>query len=52
MNVPEFRYRNLLNLALPVLDHVFGALTDQNAKPPWTLGGGTAIALWIDHGIS
>ena len=52
MNVPEFRCRNLLNLALPVLDHVFGALTDQNAKPPWTLGGGTAIALWIDHRIS
>lgn len=52
MNAPDSRWKDLLNLALPVLDHVFGALSDHNAKPPWTLGGGTAIALWIDHRIS
>jgi len=42
----------LLQRALPVLDHVFGAKTDNANPPPWTLGGGTALALRIAHRLS
>ncbi|MGU3540898.1 nucleotidyl transferase AbiEii/AbiGii toxin family protein [Methylobacterium sp. A54F] len=52
MSAPESRWRHLLALALPALDHVFGPETDETRPPPWTLGGGTAIAVWIDHRIS
>lgn len=52
MTAPDSHWRDLLDLALPVLDHVFGAQGCGTGKPPWTLGGGTAIALVIDHRIS
>lgn len=43
--------------ALPVLDHVFGACAiipqpGGKVPPPWTLGGGTALALRIAHRLS
>ena len=43
---------DLLDLALPALDHVFGERGDRDAPPAWTLGGGTAIAIRIAHRIS
>ena len=52
MNGPESRWRDLLDLALPALDHVFGSTVDTTRPPDWTLGGGTAIALRIAHRIS
>lgn len=52
MSVPDSRWRELLDLALPALDHVFGAEVDEAKPAAWTLGGGTAIALSIDHRIS
>lgn len=52
MSAPETRWRELLDLALPALDHVFGSEADETKPAPWTLGGGTAIALWIDHRVS
>ncbi|KQT18695.1 hypothetical protein ASG40_16675 [Methylobacterium sp. Leaf399] len=52
MTAPESRWRFLLGLALPVLDHVFPPPLASGERPPWTLGGGTAIAVWIDHRIS
>ncbi|GEO98980.1 nucleotidyl transferase AbiEii/AbiGii toxin family protein [Methylobacterium haplocladii] len=52
MSAPETRWRELLDLALPALDHVFGAEADETKPAPWTLGGGTAIALSIDHRVS
>ena len=48
-------WRKLLGLALPALDHVFGAASgeaEQRGKPDWTLGGGTAIMLAIGHRVS
>jgi hypothetical protein len=41
----------LLDTALPALDYVFGP-PDQTRKPDWTLGGGTAIMLAINHRLS
>ena len=52
MTAPESRWRELLDLALPALDHVFGTRVDETARPAWTLGGGTAIAIRLDHRIS
>ncbi len=46
------RWDELFALALPALDLVFGAATDETRPPAWTLGGGTAIALRLDHRIS
>lgn len=51
MSAPESRWRDLLDLALPALDHVFNPVV-SNAPARWTLGGGTAIAQRIDHRIS
>ncbi len=52
MSAPDPQWRRLLDLALPALDHVFGPGTDETRPAPWTLGRGTALALWIDHRIS
>lgn len=52
MTGPESRWRELLDLALPALDYVFGTQVDHTARPAWTLGGGTAIAIRLDHRIS
>jgi hypothetical protein len=41
----------LLNLALPALDHVFGKTHPPN-KANWTLGGGTALMLQLNHRLS
>jgi hypothetical protein len=45
-------WRDLLRRALPALDHVFGADAPDFQAPQWTLGGGTAIALRIEHRLS
>jgi hypothetical protein len=47
-------WANLLDLALPALDHVFPDhdLHAHAGTPRWTLGGGTAIALRIGHRAS
>lgn len=50
MSAPESRWRELLALALPALDHVYGQNETEHAR--WTLGGGTAIAVTIEHRIS
>jgi len=42
---PATPWRTLLELALPALDEVGGDLA-------WTLGGGTALALKLDHRVS
>jgi hypothetical protein len=42
----------LLQRALPALDYVFGPQIDEGQTPPWTLGGGTALALRIAHRLS
>lgn len=43
----------MLQKALPALDHVFPpASFETGARPDWTLGGGTAIALRIAHRLS
>ena len=41
----------LLHLALPALDRVFPQRR-SDGMPDWTLGGGAAIMLQIDHRIS
>lgn len=46
------QWDELFAVALPALDHVFGANSDENQPARWTLGGGTAIALRLDHRIS
>ncbi len=51
MSAPESRWEDLLAIALPALDHVFGPM-DPARRPGWTLGGGTAIAIRIGHRIS
>lgn len=52
MSAPDSSWTDLLDLALPALDHVFGPRPDRAAPPAWTLGGGTAIATRIEHRIS
>lgn len=52
MSGPNSNWMDLLDLALPALDAVFGAPIDQDAPASWTLGGGTAIAFRIEHRIS
>ncbi len=42
---PATAWRTLLELALPALDQI-------GADAKWTLGGGTALALKLDHRIS
>lgn len=44
-------WAELLDLALPAIDYVFKGRPDTG-KPLWTLGGGTALALQIDHRAS
>ncbi|MDP4025894.1 nucleotidyl transferase AbiEii/AbiGii toxin family protein [Methylobacterium sp. NEAU 140] len=51
MSGPESRWRHLLDRALPALRYVLGP-EDPSQPPRWTLGGGTALALWLDHRIS
>ncbi len=41
------QWKRLLDIALPVLDHVY-----RGARDEWTLGGRTAIALRIGHQLS
>ncbi len=41
------QWTRLLDIALPVLDHVY-----RGARDEWTLGGGTAIALRSGHRLS
>jgi hypothetical protein len=50
---------HLLDIALPAIDYVFapnspGSKSEQllPARPNWTLGGGTAIALRLSHRVS
>lgn len=51
MSARPTRWQELLRLALPALEHVFGP--DLAASDPdWTLGGGTAIAIELDHRVS
>lgn len=50
MTAQPSEWQKLLKIALPALDHVFGRET--GSKPRWTLGGGTAIAVQINHRIS
>jgi hypothetical protein len=45
------KWAELLDLALPALDYVFKNQPDTE-RPFWTLGGGTALALQIDHRVS
>lgn len=42
------KWADLLDLALPAIDYVFRD-RPQGDKPLWTIGGGTALALQIDH---
>lgn len=51
MTAASSRWRDLLGLALPVLDHVFERQTTI-VDPDWTLGGGTAIAIELSHRVS
>ena len=52
MSAAESNWRDLLDLALPALDHVYGQGWGGTSRPGWTLGGGTALAIRIDHRIS
>lgn len=52
MTAKASKWRALLDKALPSLDHVFGSDPDNDGVPRWTLGGGTAITIQIDHRIS
>ena len=45
-------WARLLDLALPALDHALQGHPLTAQKPAWTLGGGTALALRINHRIS
>jgi hypothetical protein len=40
-------WQKLLDRALPIIDHVY-----RETNGPWTLGGGTAVALRIGHRLS
>lgn len=51
MTAEASKWRDLLELALPALDHVFERQTSLD-DPDWTLGGGTAIAIQLDHRVS
>lgn len=51
MTAEPSKWRDLLELALPALDHVFGRQSSLD-DPDWTLGGGTAIALQLAHRVS
>lgn len=51
MSAPETNWTDLLGLALPALRHVFGP-EDPTTAASWTMGGGTALAIWLDHRIS
>ena len=51
MNAGASRWRDLLALALPALEYVFGS-KGSTEDPDWTLGGGTAIAIALDHRVS
>lgn len=51
MTAGPSKWRDLLELALPALDHVFGRQASLD-DPDWTLGGGTAITIQIDHRIT
>lgn len=52
MTAKPSEWQKLLDEALPALDHVFGTKKQGGGAPDWTLGGGTAIAIQIDHRIS
>lgn len=45
-------WAQLLDLALPALDHALKHQPKTLQNPGWTLGGGTALALRINHRIS
>jgi hypothetical protein len=51
MTAEPSKWRDLLELALPVLDHVFNRSVSLD-DPDWTLGGGTAIAIQLNHRVS
>lgn len=42
-------WRTLLDLALPAIDYVFPHPRKAGSEPDWTLGGGTALAMTIEH---
>ena len=51
----QSNWASLLDLALPALDYVFQGLNfaeHSPGQPLWTLGGGTAMALRINHRAS
>lgn len=52
MTARPSEWQKLLDKALPALDHVFGARNESGGAPAWTLGGGTAIAIQLNHRIS
>ena len=45
-------WRLLLDLALPAIEHVFPVARHPDREPDWTLGGGTALAMTLEHRIS
>lgn len=53
MTVRATKWQELLEKALPALEHVFGRdILRPDGVPNWTLGGGTAIAIHLHHRIS
>jgi hypothetical protein len=48
----QSHWRILLDAALPALDHVFPTARAPGELPDWTLGGGTALAMSIEHRLS
>jgi hypothetical protein len=53
MTARPTKWQELLEKALPALEHVFGRdILRPDGVPNWTLGGGTAIAIHLHHRIS
>lgn len=48
----QSNWRVLLDLALPAIQHVFPNARKSGREPDWTLGGGTALAMTLEHRIS
>ena len=48
----QSNWRILLDLALPAIEHVFPEARQAGTEPNWTLGGGTALAMTLEHRIS
>lgn len=48
----QSNWRILLDLALPVIEHVFPEGRKPGTEPNWTLGGKTALAMTLEHRLS